>query len=664
MQRPPSHHHLSLSQQSVKQAMRAAHSDRAPNEPKPGGNNIWEHILFIVYSMPRAIRLVWGAAKGYALASGIMTTLTGFVPLAQLWIGKLIIDEITRASQTTMDASYVLRLLLIEFGIVMGSEVLNRINSYLQGIVADLMSNSINSLILEKATTLDLETFENSTFYNQLQNAQREASIRPITLVNQVFGIFQSTITFVSLLAVLLRFNPLIMGLLFLAVVPNLFIQSKVAEWVYLQQKARVSINRQMQYLSSLLTSDQTAKEIKVYRLGQFFIDRYRSYFGKIYNENRGLDRRQSYLSLSLSLLSNIAFYLSYAYIVFQTVVGNITLGDLTLYVGTFRQGQGLLRSLLLSFSGLYEGNLYLSNLYAFLDLKPQIENDKPDLKPAPDMLTDGIEFRHVWFRYPGGRDWVHKDLNFKVRPGEIIALIGENGAGKTTLIKMLTRLYEPTEGEILVDGVDLRDIDPHSWREKIGVIFQDYVQYQMTARENIGLGKTDSLDDFDRVRQAAHSSGADTVVSKLPLRYESMLGKWFDNGQQLSGGQWKKIAISRGFMRDAPILILDEPTAAIDAKAEHEFFQRMKNLTVGKTTFLITHRFSTVRIADRIIVIDQGRLAEQGTHKELMALNGVYATFYNIQAEGFQQPEEDKPAADGAAATAATAAPAVAGAD
>ena len=648
MQRPPSHHHLSLSQQAVKQAMRSAHHDRAPNEPKPGGNNFLEHALFIIYSMPRAFGLVWGAARAYAVATGVLTIINGFIPTAQLYIGKLIIDAIqaSTAGQTPVNTGYVFQLLALEFGLVIGSETMTRLNGYIQGIVGDLISHSINNLILEKATTLDLETFENATFYNQLQNAQREATVRPISLVNQVFGIFQNTITFTSLLALMLRFNPWIMLLLFISVVPNLFIQSKVAEWVYLQQKARVAINRQLQYLSTLLTSDSTAKEIKLYRLGDYFLDKYKSYFGKIYNENRQLDRRQSLMGISLNVISNIAFYLSYAYIVLQAVQGRITLGDLTLYVGIFRSSQSLLRSLLLSFSGLYEGNLYLSNLYSFLDLEPAIEKGESGLKPAPTDLKQGIEFRHVWFKYPNGRDWVHKDLNFHIKPGEIIALIGENGAGKTTLIKMLTRLYDPTEGQILVDGVDLREIDPQSWRSGIGVIFQDYVQYQMTARENIGLGKTDAVDDFDRVRQAAQASGADQVIGKLPLRYESILGKWFDGGQQLSGGQWQKIAISRGFMRDAPILILDEPTAAIDARAEHEFFQRMKTLAEGKTTFLITHRFSTVKIADRILVIENGKLAEQGTHKELMALNGVYANFYQLQAQGFQEDEEKAAAA------------------
>ena len=638
--------------------MRSAHNDRAVNEPKPGGNSFLEHALFIIYSMPRAFALVWGAARVYATATGILTVINGFIPTAQLYIGKLIIDAIQASSsgQAPMNTTYVFQLLALEFGLVIGSESMTRLNGYIQGIVGDLISHSINNLILEKATTLDLETFENATFYNQLQNAQREATIRPISLVNQVFGIFQNTITFVSLLVLMLSFNPWIMLLLFVSVVPNLFIQSKVAEWVYLQQKARVAINRQLQYLSTLLTSDTTAKEIKLYRLGNYFLDKYKSYFGKVYNENRQLDRRQSFMGISLSVISNIAFYLSYAYIVLQAVQGRITLGDLTLYVGIFRSSQSLLRSLLLSFSGLYEGNLYLSNLYSFLDLEPEIDKGDSSLKPAPTELKQGIEFRHVWFKYPNGRDWVHKDLNFHIKPGEIIALIGENGAGKTTLIKMLTRLYDPTEGQILVDGVDLREIDPHSWRSNIGVIFQDYVQYQMTARENIGLGKTDSIDDFDRVRQAAQASGADQVIGKLPLRYESILGKWFDGGQQLSGGQWQKIAISRGFMRDAPILILDEPTAAIDARAEHEFFQRMKTLAEGKTTFLITHRFSTVKIADRIIVIENGKLAEQGTHKELMALKGVYANFYTLQAQGFQQDEEPQTAAPASAPAAAPA--------
>ncbi|MCW5850551.1 MAG: ABC transporter ATP-binding protein [Anaerolineae bacterium] len=659
MQRSPSHHHLSLSQQAVKQAMRSAHNDRALNEPKPGGNSFLEHALFIIYSMPRAFGLVWGAARVYATATGILTIINGFIPTAQLYIGKLIIDAIqaSTAGQAPMNTTYVFQLLALEFGLVIGSETMTRLNGYIQGIVGDLISHSINNLILEKATTLDLETFENATFYNQLQNAQREATIRPISLVNQVFGIFQNTITFASLLVLMLRFNPWIMLLLFVSVVPNLFIQSKVAEWVYLQQKARVAINRQLQYLSTLLTSDTTAKEIKLYRLGNYFLDKYKSYFGKVYNENRQLDRRQSFMGISLSVISNIAFYLSYAYIVLQAVQGRITLGDLTLYVGIFRSSQSLLRSLLLSFSGLYEGNLYLSNLYSFLDLEPDIDKGDTSLQPAPTTLKQGIEFRHVWFKYPNGRDWVHKDLNFHIKPGETIALIGENGAGKTTLIKMLTRLYDPTEGQILVDGVDLREIDPHSWRSNIGVIFQDYVQYQMTARENIGLGKTDSIDDFDRVRQAAQASGADQVIGKLPLRYESILGKWFDGGQQLSGGQWQKIAISRGFMRDAPILILDEPTAAIDARAEHEFFQRMKTLAEGKTTFLITHRFSTVKIADRIIVIENGKLAEQGTHRELMTLNGVYANFYKLQAQGFQQDDDTATAAPASASVATAAA-------
>lgn len=562
------------------------------------------------------------------------------LPAAQAWVGKLIIDAIVSATRQGMEPGaglrFVLPYLALEFALLLISSTGSQMRSLLDRILQSQLTNHVNSLIIRKAISLDLQFFEDPIFYDMLQNARRQADTSALNIVNSSLQMVQQVITLISLVVLIVRFSPWLAVIVFVSAIPAFLSQSQYAERAFRAISRRAPEARLLNYLEMLLTGNDTIKEVKLFGLGQPLLRRYQELFTQFYLEDRAIAERRTLAGLGWGLLSNLAYYGSYAWIVLRTVAGQITLGDMTMFLGIFRQSQNSIRGLLDSLNRLYESNLFLDNLMAYLKLQPLLTTPADGLT-APAPIAHGIEFRHVSFRYPGSDADVLRDINLHIRPGERIALVGLNGAGKTTLIKLLTRLYDPTEGEVLLDGVDLRAYDLTSLHQRFGVIFQDFVRYQFTVRENIGFGQVDSLDDRGRIQAAADRGGASSIIENLPQGYETMLGRRWEKGQELSGGQWQKIALARAFMRKAEVLVLDEPTSALDAEAEYEVFRRFGELMEGRIAVLISHRFSTVRMADRIVVLSAGKIIELGSHAELIQLDGAYARLFNLQAEGYR---------------------------
>jgi ATP-binding cassette subfamily B protein len=597
--------------------------------------------------LKRFFAQVWRTSPPLMLASILLRLLAAVQPLLILYVGKLIIDEVVlQTGQPAPGPDFadwvasgrlvpVAELLALEFGLIVAADLLSRAISLVDGILSELHSNTVSMELMRHAADLDLRHFESSEYQDRLERARRQAAGRN-ALLAQIFGQGQSIVTVVSLAIGLLIYAPWLILLLLVSLIPSVVSEVKFNTRSYYLSRARSPERRELEYLRYIGASAETAKEIKLFGLGTFLVARFKRLADTIMRDNRRLATQRALWGGLFAAISTMAYYGAYAYIVWRTVDGQFTLGDLAFLSGSFLRLNGLFNQLLIGVTNIAGQSLYLDDLFSFFDIEPTITLS-PDPKPFPKPIREGIVFENVGFRYPDTERWAVRGLNFTLDAGRAVALVGENGAGKTTIVKLLTRLYDPDEGRILVDGIDLRDIEIEDLRRHIGVIFQDFIRYSFTAAENIGVGRMEATLDRARVTAAAEQSLAAPVIEKLPLGYEQPLGKLFANGRDLSGGEWQKVAIARAYMRDAELIILDEPTAALDAKAEAEVFQRFKGLASGKTAVLISHRFSTVRMADRILVLSGGRIIEAGSHEELVAQRGVYADLFELQAAGYR---------------------------
>lgn len=611
-----------------------------PEEPPASLLERLQQAIVTLGNTPKSLRLVWDCSPHSAVGMGLVTLLLSFLPAGQAWVAKLIVDSVVLSINSGQPAMgglmHTAPFLAAEFALIFIGAVLTQLRSLAEHLLHSQLTNYVSTMIIRQALSLDLSFFEDPTFYDKLQNARREADRRALGIITDGFSLIQNFLTLLSLGVLLLRFSPWLALILFGAAIPAFIAQSRYSRLTFRIITWRAPEYRQLSYLEWLLTNQETAKEVKLFDLGERLLERYHGLFWKAYFEDRVIAIRRTIASLGWGLLSTLSYYASYAWIIWRAVGGAITLGDMTMYLSVFRQAQTTFRSMFDGLSRFYENNLFLDNLFTYMALKPLMASTGQGLL-APSPIRTGIEFRNVSFRYPGSEAWVLRDVSFHIAPHEKIALVGLNGAGKTTLVKLLTRLYDPTEGQVLLDGVDLRAYDLRSLQQRIGVIFQDFVQYQLTARENVGFGQVDALGDDQRIRTATHKGGAETIIGGLPEGFDTRLGRQWDKGYELSGGQWQRIALSRAFMRDAEVLVLDEPTASLDAEAEYEIFRRFGELTEGKIAVLISHRFSTVRMADRIVVLESGRITELGSHAQLLALGGAYARLFNLQAQGYR---------------------------
>ncbi|NER39975.1 MAG: ABC transporter ATP-binding protein [Oscillatoria sp. SIO1A7] len=596
---------------------------------------IRETLQLFKYSR-RAVGLVWDTSRSLTAIFAVLTLVGGLLPAAIAVVGKLIVDSVVNASQSPQaEPSIALGYVALEAGAIALLTLTQRGLSVSQSLLRVVLGQKVNELILEKALTLDLAHFEDSEFYNKMTRARREASYRPLSLFGGTFKLVQDTISLGTYGALLLQFSIWAVVILAIAAFPPFIAETRFAGEAFRLFQWRAPETRQQYYLENLIAREDHAKEVQLYQLGPIFLQRYRNIFQRIYRQDRQLALRRGLWGYLLGLLSTATFYSAYAWIAIEAIAGRISLGEMTMYLMVFRQGQSSFSAILSAIGGIYEDNLYLSNLYEFLEQKiPEAKGTaKIGLIPG-----DGIRFENVSFAYPGSEKMALQKISFHVKPGEKLALVGKNGSGKTTLIKLLTRLYLPCQGRILLDGLDLREWDIQILRRRIGVIFQDFVRYQLTVGENVGVGDVEYLEDPSRWETASEKGMARPFIDSMPDRFSTQLGRWFKGGTELSGGQWQKIALSRAFMRDrADILVLDEPTSAMDAEAEYAIFDRFRNLTREQMVFLISHRFSTVRMADQIVVFEEGRVIEKGTHEELLASGRRYAQLFSIQAAGYQ---------------------------
>lgn len=571
---------------------------------------------------------------------GLTTLVAGILPAAIASVGGLFVDAVSTAFQQTGEVaeqarSNALMYVFWEAGLVVLITGAQRVNQVCQSILRVLLGNKINVMILEKALTLELAHFEDSEFYDKLVRARREASSRPLSLVIKTFDLARDVILLISIGLWLFQFSPYAVLLLGVAGVPAFLAEAKFSGEAFRIHRRRSAERRMQIYLEMVLTREDGVKEVKLLQLGKLFLQRYVDIFLNIYKEDRSLVLRRGFWGYVLGLLASAAFYFAYGWVGFAAIAGAITIGQMTMYIAQFRLGQNAVTSSLTSINGMYEDNLYLSNLTEYLSHKVPEQTGKEKSGPKP---TDGIRFEDVSFYYPGSDVAALSHINLHIVPGESLAIVGENGSGKTTLIKLLTRLYTPSEGKIFLEGLELKEWNTEALRQKIGVIFQDFTRYQLIVGENIGIGDVDYIYQDERIEEAARKGMADVFVKDLPNSYQTQLGTWFKDGRELSGGQWQKIALSRAFMRNqADILILDEPTASIDAKAEAEIFAHFRDLTANKISIIISHRFSTVRMADHIIVLDKAEIMERGSHHQLLELDGQYATLFKLQARGYQ---------------------------
>jgi ATP-binding cassette, subfamily B, bacterial len=622
--------------------MARAHGTRPKDEgPKDLRGRI-KNARVLFRMLPRTFSLLWAAAPFFTALLAAVTLVQALIPAGIAWIAKLIIDGVAHAAATG-DASAredILRYVGAELVLVVTQMALQRSAQLVRVTIGHALKRDLSREVLEKALELEVKHFEDSKLYDKMQNARREADVRPLHLVTEAFSIAQSTITLASYAALLWSLAPWSLVVLLLASVPSFIAEVRFAASGYRLLSWRAPENRRLNYLEWILTRDNTVKEVKLFGLGPLVLGRYFTLFDKVSSEDRKLAQRKALWGTLLGLVSVGAFYACYAWVAQTAAAGTITLGDMTLYLAVFRQGQNAFASVLTAIGSIYEDALFMSNLFSYLDTAT--DGEKPRVSPArtlPRAGGLGLVLDRVSFSYPGTSRAVLEDISLTVKPGEKIALVGENGSGKTTLVKLLLRLYEPTSGTISYGGVDIRDLQVSELRARFSAVFQDFVRYQLVVKENIGIGDVAHMTDMTRIERAAEKGGAVAVVDKLEGRYDAMLGGWFETGQDLSGGQWQKLALARAFMReDAEVLILDEPSAAIDARAEAELFERLRTLAADKIAFLISHRFSTVRMADRIAVMEGGKIVELGSHDELVAKpDGLYAQLFHLQARGYR---------------------------
>jgi ATP-binding cassette subfamily B protein len=586
----------------------------------------------------RAIGLVWSTSHGVTIALAIGAVFSGAAPTVMAWAGKKLIDAIVRAAASGLDGDRraALTWVAVEAGLALALLVATRLLNVLRSLLRAQLGHRINAMILDKALQLELTQFEDSETYDMLTRARREASSRPLSMVMRTFSLVQGVIAIVGLLGLLAAFSPLALGVLVVAAMPAFIAEAKFSGDAFRLFRWRTPETREQLYIETVLAREDHAKEVKLYDLGPRFLVRYRAIFDRVFADDRNLTWRRGLWGLGLGIVGSLAFYGMYVWIALAAIDGDISLGAMTMYVVVFRQAQSTMGGLLGDVGGLYEDNLYLSTLYELLDLPVGGPGDGGALVgPEPG---DGVRFDDVSFVYPGADSPALDHVSLHVPPGSKLAIVGENGSGKTTLIKLLAGLYTPTSGRVLVDGLPVAAWDPAVLRRRIGVIFQDFVRYQLTVGENIGAGDDRAYDDRARWTDAAEKGLAAPVIAELPSGFDTQLGKWFKDGRELSLGQWQKVALARAFMRkDADILVLDEPTASMDAAAEVAIFDRFRERTKDQIAIVISHRFSTVRMADRIVVLDGGKVVESGSHDDLVAAGGRYATLFKLQARGYQ---------------------------
>ncbi|MBL7998375.1 MAG: ABC transporter ATP-binding protein [Candidatus Kapabacteria bacterium] len=600
-------------------------------KPKP----TWRERTAALKNLKPLLALIWRTSPPLVVAMFALRLLRSLYPLVSLYIGKLIIDSIVNAVQHGDSTDAVWEYVALECGITIVWAIAARLRDVVDALLGDRFANETSVRIMQHAASLDLVMFEDATFYDKLERARRQTWGR-VGLMSDALNQIQDVLTIISLAAGLMSFNPWFFVLIIIALIPSVWNEIRFSGEAYSLAYQWTPERRKIDYYRFIGASDETAKEVKIFGLAPFIIERFRVLSVEYYNANRRLAIRRAAWSTALGAISTLSYYSAYILIIMQVLGGAISLGSLTFLTGSFSNVQGLMQSIFSRFSSIAGDALYLNDLFSFFELTPQITSPATP-HPFPNPVREGFRFEGVGFRYHNSERWAVRNLTFTLGAGEKLALVGENGAGKTTLVKLLARLYDPTEGRILLDGIDLRDYDVEQLRSNIGVIFQDFVKYQMTVRENIGIGRIDETANESAIRHAAEKSRAAEVVERLDHGYEQMIGRRFGTGTELSGGEWQKIALARAYLRSAQLLILDEPTAALDARAEYEIFKRFTELTAGKSAVLISHRFSTVRMADRILVLDRGEQRELGSHEELLGKGGLYAELFSLQAAGYK---------------------------